>query len=939
MKRNIRNLLVAAAMSAAGVTGASAMPAYPKPIKVQQPDGTTITVCLRGDERLNWAETTDGYTLLRDSDGFWTFAKAGKGGQIASSSLRYMGTSVEAKAQGIKPGLRYTAEQRARLSKKFAAPQTKFLVDGSFPTSGKRKLLVLLVNYSDTKTTYTQQNFYDMMNKEGYGGIGSFRDFYKEQSYGNLDIDVTVTDWITLPKPKGTYGSEGAPYMIYDALSILSKTMDLKQFDNDGDGILDGLAVIHQGTGQEMSGSTDDIWSHSAIIYGQTFNGVSVRRYTIEPEKLATDNRMSTIGVICHEFGHALGAPDFYDTDYSGSGGEFCGTGVWDLLGSGAWSGDYGDRPTGINGWQKYIFGWVEPKTLDESTVVADMPDAVSQPVAYRMETGTPGEYFYMENRQQNGFDKSLPGHGLVVYHVNENLIRSKLFSNDINATYPQGIYTVCSDAGVDPELHSTSFGDVNSAAAPFPGEYSHTEFSDETLPSTHSSDGRYAYRALSDITDVNGKVGFKYTHYDEPEKPSDLKAMALDGSVLLTWNQPAGSSNDDIDHYTVYRNNEKISTTIGKSWMDTKAEGGKLLSYQVDVTYKNQLVSHPVSTEIMVPSNKVTALTATVTGSDVKLTWETNNVLQWADTSVGTLTYQDFNRESFAYANRYSAENLATYVGGKITHVGFVPMQGPSELTVKLKVYEADADGSNAQVVSERSVKEFAKAQPRDLKLTKAVTIKPNKEYWVVVECVGSKGVVTVACDQSTVVSGFGNCSVEDGKLTTLNGTSGNFYITATITPPASDSGVDLSADSETADPALDFYYPKGFIVYCDGKEVARTTARTKTFTNVPEGERTYKVASLFKGNNQSKATTCTVTVSTTGIESANATSAALKTVEGGIGVDGFNGTVGVADPSGRTVAAERCDNSCKIALQPGVYIVTLSDGNSRTSQKVAVY
>ena len=106
--------------------------------------------------------------------------------------------------------------------------------------------------------------------------------------------------------------------------------------DHDGDGILDGLAVIHQGAGQEMSGKSEDIWSHSSIIYGQTFNGISVRRYTIEPEILAKDNRMATIGVICHEFGHALGAPDFYDTDYSASGGEYCGTGVWDLLGSGA---------------------------------------------------------------------------------------------------------------------------------------------------------------------------------------------------------------------------------------------------------------------------------------------------------------------------------------------------------------------------------------------------------------------------------------------------------------------------------------------------------------------------------------------------------------------------------------------------------------------------
>lgn len=938
MKKSIKKSFMAVLLAAGSCLSASAMPAYPKPITVTQPDGTKVTVCLRGDERLNWAETTDGYTLLRDDAGYWTFAKADKNGFIAPSSLRYTGSSLKAKTEGINPGLRYAPAQRTAKMKK-AAPQTNFMVDGSFPTTGKRKLLVLLVNYSDTKTKYTQQDFYNMMNKEGYEGIGSFRDFYKEQSYGKLDIDVTVTDWITLPMSKNTYGPDGAPYMIYDALSIASKTIDLKQFDNDGDGILDGLAVIHQGTGQEMSGNSADIWSHSSIIYGQTFNGLSVRRYTIEPEMLALDNRMSTIGVICHEFGHALGAPDFYDSDYAESGGEFCGTGAWDLLGGGAWLGNYGNRPAGINGWQKYVFGWTEPKTLENDTVVTDMPAADKEPVAYRMETGTPGEYYFMENRQKTGtFDASLPGHGLVIYHVNENLIHSHLLTNDINAAYPQGIYTVCSDVGVDPEATPSSYGDVNSAAAPFPGDYGHTEFSDRTLPSTHSLDGRYAYRALSNITDVDGKVGFTFTHEQEPAKPEQLKANTSSGKVTLTWNMPEGDT--DVDYYTIYCNSLKVGTTKEMTYTDENPDGGKLLTYQVDATYKDKLISHPTQVSIMVPANKVTGVNASATGSDVKISWDTESKLQWANTTIGQLTYQDLNYGEIAYANRFSAENLATYVGGKITRVAFIPMQGPSELTMKLKIYETDAYGSNAQLVSERNVSEFAKGQPRDLKLTKAVTIKPGKDYWVAVDCVGTNGVVTVACDQADVVNGYGNCIINGDKFASYGDAYGNFYIVATVTPPTEENGNDLELDpSETVDPSLDFYYPKGFALFWDNELVARTTARTKTMTNVAEGVHSFAVASLFKGDNLSGSVSGTVNVTASGISSAETSSAVVKGGNGTLRVSGFSGKLTVSDPYGRTVAHADVAGSLTLQLQPGVYVVTLADADSRTAKKVVVY
>ncbi len=936
-----RNLIFVACLATALLSPlgkAVAMPAYPKPITVAQPDGRMVTVCLRGDERLNWAQTTDGYTLLRNEDGYWTFARQDRHGNLVASSLVYDNTSVQARKHGIKPNLQFSKAQMAKAAARQKS-RNDMMVDGTFPSTGKRKLLLLLVNYSDTKPTFSRQDFDRMMNEKGYGGIGSFRDYYLEQSYGKLDIDVTVTDWITLPKPKGTYGPDGAPYMIYDALSLVTDTLNLKDYDNDGDGILDGLAVIHQGTGQEASANANDIWSHSAIIYGQTFDGVSVRRYTIEPELLAKN--ISTIGVICHEFGHALGAPDFYDTDYASSGGEFCGTGVWDLLGSGAWSGDQGSRPTGVNGWQKYVWGWTDPVTLDADTVVTDMPAADHQPVAYRMETGMPGDYFYMENRQNTGvFDGSLPGHGLIVYHVNEGIVKDKLISNDINATYPQGLYTVCANAQADPDNMPSSFGAVNTDECPFPGSFGCTEFSDNTLPSAMSLDGRSSYRQISNITEENGKISFSFTHMEEPAKPQNLRAVAKNGSVVLTWDMDAAKA-ADVDCYNVYCNNEKIATTTDITYVDNNPPGGVELTYQVDAAYYHSMVSHPVSATIMVPSNKVEAVETSVDGSTVKLTWSTGTSLSRADIFSGSVVTADCYGETVEYANCYTPRDLSTYVGAKITRMAFFPSQGPSELTASFRIYEGDADGSNMTLVSERSVKEFASGQRRDLKLTSPVTIKAGKTYWTAVKCVGSQGVVSVACDKSREATpGLGNLIMRDGSFVQSDDAAGNFYVGATLSMPDASSGTDYEeAPTYDYDASTDLYYPTCFVVECDGSVAAYTTKREKTFTNVASGTHLYKVSSYYNGGNLSTGISKLVSVGETGILQLGATSASVRTERGCIIIEDYCGDVRICNAMGMTVYEASSDGSTTdIPLPKGLYVVALSLADGVHSVKVMV-
>ena len=926
MKNNFIVKAFATALLASSAYCMQAVPAYPKPITVTQPDGRTVTICMKGDERINWAETTDGYTLLQNGKGYWVFATTNKKGNLIPSSLHYEGTSAVAKAQGIMPKLRYSAAQVKKAMRKTA--QNDLLIDGTFPATGKRKLLVLLVNYNDTYTRYTRQDFYRMMNQKNYGGIGSFRDYFLEQSYGKLDIDVTVTDWIKLPMPKDTYGPDGAAYMIYDALDMIKDTLDLKQFDNDGDGILDGLAVIHQGTGYEASGDARDIWSHSSIVYGQTFNGVTVRRYTIEPEIQAKNNKMSAIGVICHEFGHALGAPDFYDTDYAQSGGEYCGTGIWDLLGSGAWGGEYGSRPTGINAWQKSVWGWLEPTVLDNDTVVTDMPSGDSKPVAYRMETGNPGEYYIMENRQKSSpFDKGLPGSGLIVYHVNENIIRNKLTTNDINATYPQGIYTVCSDAGVEPDKSASSYGRVDSEGCPFPGEYGHTEFTDSTLPSAKSTEGRYSYRGLYNIANANGKVSFNFVHHAEPQKPVNLVATAKNGRVTLAWQLP-GVAKEDVEYYNIYCNDVKIDVATDTTYTDDKPEGNGVIKYLVDVVYKDGRLSHPSTVQIRVPGNKVTAVDAAVEDKTVKLSWTADNELSRAGLYDGHVASVDLYGDEIEYANCYTPADLKTFVGGKITKMSFFPLQGPSDLSVKFHVWEGDANGENMKLVSSRDVKEFANGQSRELKLTTPVTVQADKTYWIAVACTSKTGVVSAAFDQSTLTRTRGNCILKNGKFEEASEATGNLYVSATVTMPSAETENDADLSGLAGfDASYDLFYPLAYSVYCDGKLVGRTTARHKTFANVADGTHTYTVSSYYNGDNESIGLSKTVTVGTTAIADISASSLSVEGGKGCICLDGYTGAVSLSNAEGVCRTLQLGGERMFVSLAPGLYVVKAGD------------
>jgi len=930
---NIFGKLTLTVAAAAIALSAQAVPAYPGIIETAQPDGTRVHVRLKGDERRNWAESPDGYSLLRNSRGYWTFARLNASGAVEASDIVYRNNPHDAQRAGIRPHIGMT-----RGAGTMERVKSDLQVDESFPATGNRKLLMLLVNYENTQPVFGQSDFDAMMNEAGYGGIGSFRDYYLEQSYGKLDITTTVTRWVTLPHPKSYYGPEGAINMIRDALTLLDNEINLRDFDNDGDGVLDGLAVIHQGAGQEYTGGVDDIWSHSSSISGMEFDGVQVRRYTMEPELLGTTGRMSTIGVVCHEFGHNLGAPDFYDTDYESSGGEYPGTGVWDLMGSGAWNGDRGDRPAGTNMWQKIQLGWCNPTMLTESEQVDNVPSADSEPAAYRFDTTVPGEYFIMENRQQNGeFDSALPGHGLIIYHVNEAHIRESVDINNLNVSYPQAIYTVCASATTDPDSYYSSYGNVNSDGAPFPGSTGATIFDDNSTPSAKSIDGRNSYKALGNITEnSDGTISFTFTAGETPVAPVNLTATARRGIVTLTWELPEGT--ETPVSFSVYRNAVRIGTTTEMTFVDNSADQISN-TYYVDATYANGLVSPYSQTSVRIPSNFVNGLAADVDeeAGTVSLTWDFGTRLS-RNMSMESSEIVDYVTPSLDYVHRFSAEDLSIYRGYKIRRIGFMPYQGPRQLKFTLRVWEAEAGGLNPRIISERATSEFGALMWNDLLLSKTVEIDGTKELWIGVHCEASENLVQIITDRSGEGGGRGNwIKIGDGDWQVDPNTTSNYYLRFTLVVPEIGEPTDMPTFDGPVDPAVDLAFPRGFTVYRDDELIGSTGNRIFIDRVPVNGTHLYGVSSCYKGDNESGVETVEVVCNNMPLGFNDPTdeiaTGTVITVSGReLSLPAYDGRLTVSDAMGRIIVnTDGYHAGDSYTLAQGVYIVRTSHGASK--------
>lgn len=435
-----------------------AVRANPNIIKETQPDGTEINIKLFGDEFYSWYEDLDGYTVMKNTkNNTWSYAKQNDFGDLEPSE------DLVGKVKPINLNIRKylrdenkffkanqnRAEHNAKLAKTLALYKSSNTATGNLnkaqtnyaSATGTKTNFVLLIQFKDLKfnerppfknSTDSQiiAAFDNLYNKTGYasdGAVGSVKDYFNEVSYGKLKYNSVISPIIEIEQSYKDFAwSLGEATvvpriqeMIKNALIQLDKRYDFKALWPNTNKP-DGFSVVHAGGGAE-SGNFDFIWSHKSEIDKTTLDGIEFSNYHIEPAGRGKngDQGLIRIGVICHESLHFFGLPDLYDTTYSTGGlGDFC------IMSGGEWNGADGVCPAHPSAWCKYELGWINCQRAVVGT--NSIGESATQDDAfYKFAPSSfpAGEYFLMENRQNVGFDKEIPGskRGILIYHIDEN--------------------------------------------------------------------------------------------------------------------------------------------------------------------------------------------------------------------------------------------------------------------------------------------------------------------------------------------------------------------------------------------------------------------------------------------------------------------------------------------------------------------------------------
>ena len=498
-------------------------PAYPGLVKIIQPDGYQFMGRMMGDEHQHWVESEDGYTLLYDGKGFLTLAVPNMNGDLEPSALPFRkegdrDDSFQRRLQNVKKHAPFSIKQQEEAARSRGLASTmRRIMKPTTPVVGQRKFLVVLMEFPDRMFRHSQQEFYALMNEEGYttdGNQGSVHDFYKENSFGQLDLVCDVAGIYKAKHEMAYYGNNtngNAAALAVEAMEAAAADYDLTQYDSNGDGYIDGLHIIYSGYGEEAGGGEDCIWSHQSTSGGFfcMYDGVKMNAYSCTPElRGAAGSGMSYIGVICHEIGHALGTPDFYDTNYAVNG-QYGGTGMWDVMGSGNWNNN-GACPAHFNPYSKiYDFQW--STVQDGNRAMCAELKAKTYGDFIRIDTRSTGEYFLLEYRHNSGFDRYIPGHGLMVWRATGDLNRR--ISNTINAEHKQQFYPITANSVLPiPTNSPSSYGTTNSPSTPFPGTNGVTELTDETIPSMKSWNGEATDYPITNIVET---VSDKHIEFD----------------------------------------------------------------------------------------------------------------------------------------------------------------------------------------------------------------------------------------------------------------------------------------------------------------------------------------------------------------------------------------------------------------------------------------
>lgn len=532
----------------AGLLILSSISAFAKPAKkglmdVETADGSLLQVHLVGDEFYHQYFTEDGYPLV-ESDGNFYYCDFNADGSVIDSKIK--ATSVQNRSkQAIdfiskidKSSLNARIKLRESKSPRRLSINKSELVtckkvtraegnDGppyemgyglfpssKFPAYGNQKAIVILVEYTDVKfdTSYDAKDYFTrMLNEDNfcdpvYGGTGSCAQFFKENSKGAFIPEFDLYGPITLAHERAYYGKNDIwgddmrPHeMVVEACDQLDDIVDFREYDRDGDGVIDNIYVFYAGRGEATGGGTNSVWPHSwSVIAGgvrnKYYDGVLLDTYgcSNEWEGNGVSGRPDGIGTFVHEFSHVMGLPDLYATDYATAFTP----GEWSALDYGPYNNG-GKTPPNYGAFERYALGWIKPREI-LGPISATLPSIDSNECGI-IRTPKETEFFLLENRQQEGWDKYIPYHGMLIWHIDYNA--SIWQNNTVNNT--------ASHQYVDIEEADNQMTEQTRRGDSFPGNKLKTSFTADTTPAMVTWDGTAIDYPITEIAENDGLITF----------------------------------------------------------------------------------------------------------------------------------------------------------------------------------------------------------------------------------------------------------------------------------------------------------------------------------------------------------------------------------------------------------------------------------------------
>lgn len=539
------------------MTEAKAIPAYPGLIKAKQANGTVITIRKVGDEYCHMTVSRDGYPLMFNAKTRNFEYATLQGSSLVATGIvaaepkartatdRTLLAKVDKKAVMSQFDADF-AKARAKATENYNTSKNgkgikKIVRISDVPTTGKHDVAVILVNFADRKfsTMSDPAAYYDeFFHEKGFsrnGAQGSVYDYYRNGSNEKYDPQFKVYGPVTVSMGYSSYSGSGGTTdtwkMVKEAVQLVDSIygVDFKQFDTDNDGVCDNIYCIYAGYGQADSHYNDAIWPHSghlsrsgnSMISDNSFSvkGTKIDRYTVSQEINGQTEKTCGIGTFVHEFAHVLGLADHYNNNSSYASNQL---GYWDVMASGSYN-NYQNTPPTFSAFERYSLGWQNLPELaaktDSMVTVSPLEDGGT---AYRVSVpDRSNEYFIIENRQKKGWDKFLPGHGMLVWHIDEDAEIWRRNMANYNASHQHVDIVEANGTG------STNGKDSD----PFPGSANITSY---TFPSWQDGDifGFGWLRENEDSTVQFILSGSKY----KLEKPSLTVSNVRGTSATLSW-------------------------------------------------------------------------------------------------------------------------------------------------------------------------------------------------------------------------------------------------------------------------------------------------------------------------------------------------------------------------------------------------------------------